>query len=202
MYSSDDVDKAINDGYQEVSDFTEWYERRATFTSIARRTYYDLRSITPDMVLTVRGIYNPSINQWLNPASVRDLDLSVYTRWEQNVGGATRSQSYFLRGLWWLGIWPKTSTAGQVYQLVYRAMPQGRTDPRLPLASATDVVDFPEEFAESVIEYALYDLFIRDREVKKALYHYAEYQKLAVEFRTYVTSRASTDRSPRFRAGV
>lgn len=202
MYSADDVDKSINEGYQEVSDFTEWYERRATFTGIARRTYYDLRTITPDMVLTIRGIFNPTTNLWLNPASVSDLDKTVYTRWETNIGGAVRSQSFFLRGLSWLGMWPKVSTSGQPFVLVYKAMPQGRTDPRLPLASATDVVDFPEEYGISIIEFALYDLFIRDRETKKALYHYQEYLRIAGEFKVYVTRRAMRDRSFRFRQGV
>jgi len=200
MYSATDVDAAINDGYQELSDGTEWYERRATFRSIARRTYYDLRTITPDRVLTVRGIYAPGINQWLNPSSVADLDQQVYSRWESNVGGATRSQSYFLRGLCWLGIWPKTSATGTPYVLVYRAMPQGTADPRAPLVNASDVIDFPQEYSIAIIEYALYDLLVRDREVKKALYHYKEYQRLAGEFKGYIDNRGLRDKTSRFRS--
>lgn len=193
FYTPAQVDKAINEGYQELSDFAEWYERRATFFSIARRTYYDLRTITPDTVLTVRGIFNPLTNQWLNPGSVRDLDRDVYPRWESNIGGAVRSQTYFMRGLFWLGIWPKNTSDHQPFALVYTAMPG-------VFVADSDAFQFQEEFDSALIEYALYDLFAQDRETKKALYHYQEYEKQAARFKVFVAQRALQDRVIRFRA--
>src|ERR1044072_2039469 len=102
-----DVDTAIDETYAELADQTECYERAITIDLLSGRPYYDLRTVVPEAVLSIGPAYNETTNRWLIGSSVRDLD-GADRRWERVTGTPQRT---FLRGLHWLGLYPRVTPA-------------------------------------------------------------------------------------------
>lgn len=237
FWNTADVDRAINDGWEDLAEYTGWYEVLSRISLIAGRTYFDMRNLgrrragmridefarsadgaisTPDRSrfasfgfalsrygfaaflapLTARM---GSTNRWARPIDPRTLDAQ-YRRWEV-VQGAV--QWMFMRGLWWLGVWPWSATDGPLYggnatsylDLYHTAIP-------LPLVFDSDTPPFPVEFHQALVEYALYDLFMQDREPKKALKRWSQYVDLRRRLQLYVQNRTSVDRVHRFQGEV
>lgn len=182
VWSAVEVKAAINDGYEDISEHTEWYERSATVTTDATNNYYDLTnsSILSDTFLSPRAVFNSTTNRWLDMCDVRELDLSR-VQWENNTG---QPQKWFIRGLWHLGIWPKA-----VASLSFRhsAIPAA-------LSASSDTPGFPQEFHFALVEYALADLFAQDGEPKKAEAHWRKYFDLAASLKAFVDNRQKIDR--------
>lgn len=180
-----DVEDALNEGYEEISDASEWYERSASISKLKNRTYYDLQTNLIDTFLAPRRCFNPQTNQWLDPISVRTLDFKTYRQWELNPG---EPQKMFMRGLWWLGTYPKSGADSGTLQLYYTALPTA-------MSADGDEPAFPQEFHMGLVSYALYELRYQERETGIALKHFAEYQSYESGLRGYVQQRTSLDRS-------
>src|SRR5688572_4798266 len=82
FWSDDDVNQAINDGYAELSDASEWNEASATITLYANQVYYNASTLTNTEFLSVRACQNPTTKWWLEPSDTLYLDAHVHTRWE------------------------------------------------------------------------------------------------------------------------
>lgn len=184
-WTESDVEGALNEGYAEISDVSEWYERNASISKLKNRTYYDLRTNLSDTFLAPRRCFNPQTNQWLDPISVRTLDFKTYRQWELNPG---EPQKMFMRGLWWLGIYPKAGADSGTLQLYYTALPT-------EMAADGDEPAFPQEFHLGIVSYALYELRYQERETAAALRYFAEYKEYETALRGYVEQRTSFDRS-------
>lgn len=184
-WTEEDVEDALNDGYAEMSDASEWYERNASINKLKNRTYYDLRTNLSDTFLAPRRCFNPQTNQWLAPISVRTLDFKTYRQWELNPG---EPQKMFMRGLWWLGTYPKSGADSGTLELYYTAMPDAMIDD-------ADEPTFPLEFHLGIVAYALYELKYQERETAAALRYFAEYLTLETGLKSYVERRTSLDRS-------
>lgn len=196
FWTSPNIRTALNDGFEVISEVSEWYECISPIPVLARRTYYDLRGLKNSPVLTPvalqfpQGPLNP-MTRWLRPVTMRELDqdglndnMLAYPRWE-TVEGLT--QFFFMRGLFWLGITPRSSSDTGIKRLSHTSIP-----PRL--VSDEDTPGFPEEFHLGPVEYAVYDLFIRDGERGLAMEHWAEYQRHETGLTQYVKDRQARDR--------
>ena len=178
---------SINDGYMDISDYAEWNEKSIPI-DIKDQNYYDLSELCDDQFLAPRAIFNVQTNWWLEYTDPRDLDILTYWRWE-TVNGQPLKQSY--RGLWWLSMFPKTTTGTVTLNWV------GLPD---PLSDPTDVPGFPAEFHWGLVEYACYDLQSMIGETDKALSHWVDYanEKEPLGFRErlrrYVNDRIRADR--------
>jgi len=181
-----DVKTAINEGYQEFSDASEWYERSTAFT-LTNELYYNLSVRISDSILSIKRAFNDQTKRWLDPVNINDLDNRTYVRWEAVTG---EPQMMILRGLWWLGMFPKQS-AGTV-TLSYSAMP-----PVMVLAADTPAI--PEEFHYAFINYAVYDLLAQEAETDKALKFWGDYLLFQEAFQRYVQKRISFDRVSGFK---
>jgi hypothetical protein len=179
--SDDDIDDAVNDGYREISDATEWREVWRTVDLCASRPYYDVRTIFAGVeILTPLRAFQEDTNRWLAPRSPGDLD-STYLRWEQ-VGG--QPDAMLMRGLFWLGYWPITaSEAGTVKQYA-SALPDALDDDE-------DEPGFSDVYHEVLVDYALADLWPQFGEVSKALEAWANYEAGEGALLGYIQGRGS-----------
>ena len=188
FWSLADVKTAINEGYEEMSDASEWYERNANLTLLSKRTYYDLRTaLGSEQVLTLKHAYNQTTRRWLYPGELRELDYRTFHQWEDITG---EPEQFFLRGLFWLGTFPKQTADLGSLKLYYTAIP-------LALSDDADEPGFPEEFQYGLVEYAIGDLLAQEAETQKALAHFDEYLNYEAGLTAWTEGRIALDRIPR-----
>lgn len=172
---------AINDGYEEMSDLCEWNETSQD-VSLTTSTYYDLSSVLTLPVLRVTRVFNNQTNRWLHPTDVREMD-HTRRQWEDATGAAER---WWIRGGWWLGLYPKASSATGTVKVFHTAIPTA-------LSADGNTPGFAQEFHLGLVEYACYDLLCQDREPEKALKYWARFDKrdnLVGGFQYYVEGLA------------
>jgi len=194
-FTDDDVDEAINSGYDEISDFSQWYERRVPVQFLRGTVYYDmfahaepaiadLAEVANGGFLFVSSVWNTQTKRWLNPVSIEMLDNECNRRWEGNVG---QPASFVMRGLRWLGVHPAPSASDGWLDVTITAEPPMLMEDR-------DAPGFPEEYHRGLVEYARCELYAQDREAKKALAAWDQYQQYAIALKGYADRRISASR--------
>lgn len=178
FYTDADINEAIDAGYDEISDATEFFERQANIPLLKRRTYFDMTTNLSDTFLSPRRAYHPTTNRWLSPSDTREMDFHTYTQWELTEGSP---QKMLMRGNWWLGIFPKETADIGVIRLYYTSIPDAMEDSAEPA--------FPKEFHPGIIEFVLSDLLGQARETKKSLSHWAAYIGYQDGLKSYVEGR-------------
>ena len=186
FWTAADINTALNEAYEELSDSSEWHERNAILKLLSKRTYNDLRFAlgSGEIVLTLKHAYNSTTRRWLDPVELRDLDYRTFHQWEDITG---EPEKFFLRGLFWLGTFPKQNTDSGNLKLYYTAIPPA-------MSADTDEPGFPEEFQHGLIEYALGDLLAQEGETQKGLAHFREYLIYEAGLTGYAQGRISLDR--------
>ena len=159
-----DVHAALNEGYAEISDATEWYERWVTIDLLRERPYYDARRLMPEPMLRIGAAFNEQTNRWLTPCSPTDLDRG-WARWETTVG---TPDHVLVRGLWWLRYWPLNGADSGTIKQSYTALPPA-------LVEDADTPGFPATVHYGLVEYALADLWAQDAETTLALQAWQTY---------------------------
>lgn len=182
-----DIRDAINEGLDDLSDVTRFYERHVSVPVGNLRTYYDLRGWLPETALGVTSIWSDVIEDWLTPVKVSDLR----TRWEQSTGP---SRSFFMRGLFWMGVWPKPEATAGFLRVYFAGFAPHFDFPQAVLR------DFPDDFVPALEEYALYELAAQDGETTRALMHFSDYAARAITLTNFVARRRVTAKS--FRMGA
>lgn len=177
FWTAQDIKDAINEGYEEISDATDWYEVNEDLTPTANTTYHDLDTLLVTFPLTVTGVFNTQTNRWLTPSSAEELDGEI-DRWEVIVGPPER---FWLKGLFKIGFFPKPPTAAPL-TLYFSSMP-------VPLNLDADVPGFPVEFHLALLEYAKYDLLSQDGETKEALLCWGRYLAYEAGLAAWVKQR-------------
>ena len=182
-WANADVNAAINDGLAELSEATRYYERWVS-VPLRARTYFDLRGLTPETVLSVTAVWHDSGCRWLTPMNVTDM---TYEEWELTTGNPI---GWFTRGLWWLGIHPKPSSDLDEWLRVYYTgvAPSLTSDEHEPK-------QLPDEFVPALEEYALYELLQRDGETDKALYWWGKYKERERALEQHLAHRVTTART-------
>ncbi len=180
FWSAGEIKTAANDGYMEISDQSEWYEKWVDIPLYNDHAYYDLRTVVGGDLLSVKPGFDRQTNRWLIPSTVRQLD-SRDRRWERVTG---EPQRIFLRGLWWLGFYPRIQTDAGVIKQYYTALPP-------VLVEDWDEPGFPETFHDALIEFALADLWAMDGEATLADTAWAVYLQREAELIAWMGHRAS-----------
>jgi len=179
FFSDEDILASIQEGYEEMADASGFFERWAMVKMLKGRTYYDLSQILPRSFLAVSRVFNPNTNKWLDPVTDRDLDYKTLPQWELTDG---TPEKYLVRGVWWLGVFPheRQDTPGlRVYHIGLAP----------PLREPTDVPQFPQEFHEGLVTFAISDCLAQQRETKKALKYWASYSVYEGQLTDYVDRR-------------
>lgn len=181
-FADGDIDDAVNAGYMELSDAAEWFEEFLDISLLKDRPYYDLWSIIGPSFLSIKPAFDTSRHRWLQPVTVRQLDGND-RRWERVVG---TPQRIFLRGLRWLGLYPRTNAEGaDTVRAYYTRLPEF-------LCQDTDEPGFPETYHVGCVYFALADLWAQDGETALALGAWTDY--LAVESALTGWVQGRTDR--------
>lgn len=176
-----DIILAINEGLDDLSEFSRFYERHVSVPIGNLRTYYDLRGWLPESALGVTSVWSDVIEDWLDPANVSELR----TRWEQSTGPSRR---FFMRGLFWMGVWPKAETTAGSFRVYFSGFA-----PHF-LHGQSVLRDLPDDYVVALEEYAIYCLAADDGESSRALAHYTDYFKKAEELADFVERRTVTAR--------
>ena len=179
FYSDADIAAAVQEGYADIADQTEFFERFANIETLAGHTYYDLTSNLPDTFLSPRRIYNGTTSKWLTPTDPRHLDKHTYRQWELVYGPP---EKYLMRGNWWLGVFPRTSNDVPILRFYYTAIPAA-------FINDSDAPAFPPEFHAGIAEYAMSDLMSQQRETVKALGYWSSYQRIAGQLADFTEGR-------------
>lgn len=183
-----DVKAALNEGYEEMSDASEWYEWNANLPLLSKRTYYDMRrAFGGDVVFTLKHAYNSTTRRWLYPVDLRELDYRTFSQWEDITG---EPESFFVRGLFWLGTFPKQTADLGSLKVYFTSLPPA-------LVADTDEPGFSQDFQYGLVEYALGDLLSQEAETQKALNHFREYLTYEAGLVGWTEGRIALDRIPR-----
>jgi len=160
-----EVNAAINDGIAELSEATRYFERWVSVPLKGGRTYYDLRGLTPETVMSVTAVEHLAGVRWLAPNALCDM---TYDEWEKTTGNPI---SWFVRGAWWLGIWPRPSAdLDEWVRVYYTAVAPSLTE------DGQEPAQLPDEFVPALEEYAVYELQLREGETDKALFWWGKYK--------------------------
>lgn len=178
--------EAANDGLDELSEATGFYERFVTIPLKTERTYYDLRGYVPDDAFQLNSVFNVTDQVWLNPVTIEDM---IKQRWETVVGSP---QQYLMRGAFWLGVYPRPSSDLGTIRVYYSGM-----TPHLIDSSSIIPSDLPDDFVTALDDYILHDLSTKDGETDKALMHWGSYLKREKELGDYVRDRIVRSRTGR-----
>ena len=108
VFNMTELKEAINEGYEDISERTEWNETSQTLAISTQ--YTDLRASLSSEFLSIARAYNSSAALWLNWTSWRHLDDGDY-RWSTVTGSPER---IFLRGITQLGLYPVPSAATNI----------------------------------------------------------------------------------------
>ena len=164
FWQVEDIAEALNEGYMELSDQTEWYEPFEVVSLLDNQPLYDARTLFPHPFLRAGAAYNQTTSRWLIPTSYGELDRGD-RRWQQRVA----EPGYFLvRGLWWLSYWPFQGLNSGAVKQYYRALPP-------PLVSDSDEPGFHTSHHYALVEWALFDLYAQDAETDLAWSHFKRY---------------------------
>ena len=177
FFTDDDIDDALNAGYMELSDATEWFETWQTVDLVEDRPYYDLRTVLDRTVLSVGHAFNEQTNRWMTPTSIRDLDTD--RQWENHTGEPERIT---LRGLWWLGYWPRVQADSGTVRQHYTALPDALEDD-------DDEPGFPDAFHDGLVEFAVAELWPHAGSVEWALLAWTAYLGHEARLRAHVQQR-------------
>lgn len=185
-WESDKFLSAANDGLDELSEATLFYERHVNIQLQGKQTYYDLRGYVPDDAVSINNVYYLEEGIWLNPWGYTHL---ITPRWEKEIGVP---QKYVVRGLFWIGLYPRpTGDVGNV-RVYYSGIA-----PHLKHSANILPTDLSDDFVPALEDYMLYDLTSKDGDTDKALGHFASYQGREGELAAFVKDRIVTVRSGR-----
>jgi len=183
-WSDADIDAAINDGLGELSEATRYYESWVSIKLKASRTYYDLRGLTPETAMSVTAVWHEPGVRWLTPMALQDI---TYEEWEETSGNPT---GWFVRGLWWLGVWPHPSSDVDEFLRVYYSA----VAPKL-VDDGDEPRQLPDEFVPALEEYAVYELQQQEGETDKALFWWGKYKEREKALEQHMAHRVTTART-------
>jgi len=176
------LDAAINAGVDELAENTGFRESFAILDLKAGRTYYDVRQLFPDEAVTITAIWNPALNLWLKYTPTSQFS---YVRWELTNGSP---QCWFMRGLFHLGVFPHDTASGSKLHVHY-------TIRHRPLVNAEDpLVDVLPDMVRPVVDYALFDLYLQERQAPAAQEALAEYHQGVSQLDFHTKNRVSRPR--------
>lgn len=177
FWETSEVKQSLNEGWQEVALHTEWYRSEFTFAMQDGITYYDLRDWSPDEIISVRAVWNETLERWLIPDGVTIIEQH-FRRWE---AASSQADKFFMRGNFTLGVFGKPTvgdTNSDFLTVLATAVPP-------PLLPDDYEIPHPERFCEAEILYALYDLKAQEGETKLALKLWGQYVAEAERFRAW-----------------
>ena len=184
FYSTTQIKAALNRAQKLFALLTLCIERRdQTFALTAGQSFYpDVSSAFSDFLLPLRVKAGTTRVQ---PVQSHSLDLR-YGAWESTAGTPTH---YFMKGLYFLGIYPRPSGIGTSLTVTYAGEPA-------TLTNAGDTPEIPEEYHMCLIDYAEYRLRWQEggQELAKTIARFGRFLEEADKCARYTRARAVAQR--------
>lgn len=196
-WGQSDLVSYYNDALDELSERTEFHERYATVKRRKWATLTDLRGILPEEAIRVTAVWSPATNRWLEPTTVRELDWNLGRGWERNTDLA---RGWFMRGLWWLGTYPRPGDDVSPLRAYFSAMHPHVVDDGSQGQGLTAVPAIPPDFEVALQDHMLYQAFAEHREPRRALGHWADFVARVADLKALVERRVARDRTARMGA--
>ena len=178
MWTETDIAVALNEGYMEISDESEWYEKWQVIDLLDNQPFYDVRTLLRHPFLRIGAAYNNQSSRWLIPTSAAELDKGD-RRWQMRV---EEPGYYFVRGLWWLQYFPYKGIESGTIKQYYKALPP-------VLEDDSDEPGFHESHHYALVEWALADLYAQDAEVDLAWSHFKQYVEYELKITGHTVNR-------------
>ena len=186
-----DVKTALNAGYMELSDQTEWCESYLEIDLLNDRPWYDLNAIIGENILSLRPAFNETTNRWLRMTPPSTLDRGD-RRWERVTG---EPQRMLRRGWRWLGLWPRVQGDAGIVKLYHTVLPD-------PMVEDDDEPGFPSQFHMGCVDWAVSDLWAQDGEAMQAELAWNAYLDNERGLTAWVQHRAGDPWRPAVGAGL
>lgn len=180
-WSDADITDAINEGLDDLSEVTHFYERHVAVPIIGKKNYYDLRGWLPENALGVTSIWSSVRETWLIPATVNQWR----SQWERSSGPA---EQFAMRGFFWMAIWPRPESGDGYFRVYFPGLAPHYTHAQSVL------LDLLDDFEPALEDYALYELNAQDGEGELAVKHFKNYEDRAKKLADFVERRLQTAR--------
>jgi hypothetical protein len=195
FFTDEDLVKAYNDALDEISDATEIFERYVTVNLRKHAVYVDLRGILPEEALRVTAVWNCTTGKWLDPTTVSELDMSVGRFWE---GRPDTCRWWFMRGLWFLGIYPNAGDDTSKIKIYYSAMMPHVDVNGGPNNGLTSRAPLPPDAHTTIENYMVGSLLAERRETSKSMARWSDYLTGEQELKDIHDQRMTRVRTPKF----
>ncbi len=186
FFSDDDLLTAYNDGLDELSEATDFYERQVMLRLREDAAYNDLRGQIPEEALRIVSVWSPALGIWLECVTPAALDERAGREWEKVTD---TPQWWWMRGLWWLGVHPKPGNATMVLKIYYCGL-----HPHATLTDTSFIPELPPDGEDALEEYMLYEYYAQRKETAKATERWAKYSELERSVADLKDRRQSRDR--------
>lgn len=181
FWSTSDVNDSVQDGYDDIAVYTQCIEKSTTVSSTSSLLYYNMHQTISDLI-SVKAIYNPGNNLWLNPASLAKLRNNGL-EWQKATGQCTDfcpiSFEYYI-------LWPIYVGASQNYTAIYTA--------QADTLNASTVPQMPSEYHKMLEDYVTADMLEQAEEYTKAAVYWKSYYESRRKLKNFMASRSNLDR--------
>jgi hypothetical protein len=178
-YNHDDIDRAIQDAYDEVVCYCECLDAEIDLPFLPDTTYYDMRALVPDYLRTTR-VYDLERKRQLFGSSDR-RELYYRANWETITQAPT---DFIINGPSYLGFNGRIGTGK--FRLNYKA--------QAPLLEADSVLKINSAYLLLIENYATADLLEQNQEYVKASKYWGQYDPMLEKYRSKIQQLSRADR--------
>lgn len=179
-YSEEDVNDAIQDGYDEVAVYCECIEKNVELPFKNDTTFYDFSEMIPDYYRVTR-IYSGVTSRWLDVNLERE-NLAYASDWLTANGSA---DSFIIKGPKYIGITNKQPQAVGSFKVWYKA--------QADILSNNSVPKINMKFQILLEHYGTADMLEQNQEFSKSQLYWAQYNKMLEDYRQKIQLLAKTD---------
>jgi hypothetical protein len=182
--SREEAKDAINDGLDDLSIFCSFYETNRMLSVAEDSIYHYTPTALGTDVLYITQVQSLNTQFWLEADSQLAMDSRVYSMWEQSF---FEPHTIIPLNVHWFGIHGRRAdNQGKMRAYCVALHPHLNGD--------YDVPDFPTDYHEGLVEYALGELHLLDHELSDAVPHFVKYFEIRDQLSKLVNNRFSPDR--------
>lgn len=182
-FTSDDINDAIQDGYDELALETLCVEKIANVNWVANQVYYNFSSLISDFY-NVFAIWNKRNNKWIGGVTWRELRESTF-KWSTMLGETFLWAPF---GYSHIGIYRTPTVDDSTNPMVVMYSAQAET------LIGSDTPSFPPDLHDTLVEYATGDLLNQDLEYTKSLIYINRYEEKKQRIKDWMNKRSTPDR--------
>ena len=184
VVSVQEVRDAINEGLDDLSMYTSFYETSRVVDLPAGRVYHNVAGALGEDVMYITRAQNRLNSFWMDAESQLSMDGRVYSQWESNVGEPC---TFIPIDITWFAVHPTREDDGARIRMFCIAIhPHLTSDEAVP--------DLPPDMHIALRKFALAELCLLDHEMDLYDAFFTEYAFLREKLAERVRGRFARDR--------